>query len=130
MASTNLKEFNAGVRQFARENPAHFKIGRDKLALQGLTGVVKKSPVDTGRFRGNHQVTEGAAASGEVEALDTNGSTTIANGSAAIARAEPFGVVYITNNLPYAEALENGHSRQAPAGIYELTFQELVTQFG
>jgi hypothetical protein len=25
--------------------------------------------------------------------------------------------IYFTNNLPYAQALENGHSNQAPGGM-------------
>ncbi len=33
--------------------------------------------------------------------------------------------VVISNSLPYAEALENGHSRQAPAGIFRVTIPEV-----
>jgi hypothetical protein len=29
--------------------------------------------------------------------------------------------IYFTNNLPYAQALENGHSNQAPGGMVGLT---------
>jgi hypothetical protein len=130
VASTNFRAFNESVARFAKENPATFKVVRDKVALQGLAGVVKKSPVDTGRFRANHQVTTGAPAGGDLEDTDKDGNGTIGNGNGTIVAAPPFGVVYITNNLPYAEAIENGHSGQAPAGVYELTFQELQSQFG
>lgn len=34
-------------------------------------------------------------------------------------------VVIISNSLPYAEALENGHSKQAPAGIFRVTIPEI-----
>lgn len=130
MAVTNLRQFNAGVAAFARDNPKVFRVVRNKVALQGLTGVVRKTPVDTGRARGNWQVTEGSPASGDVDGTDRDGNGTINDGNGEIARADPFGVLYIANNLPYIERLENGHSQQAPGGMLELTFQELTSQFG
>ena len=33
--------------------------------------------------------------------------------------------VVISNSLPYAEALENGHSRQAPNGVFRVVVPEL-----
>ena len=33
--------------------------------------------------------------------------------------------VIISNSVPYAEALENGHSRQAPNGIFRVVIPEL-----
>lgn len=33
--------------------------------------------------------------------------------------------VVISNSLPYAEALENGHSRQAPNGIFRVAIPEV-----
>jgi len=33
-------------------------------------------------------------------------------------------VIYLTNNLPYAQRLEEGYSQQAPAGMVALTIQE------
>jgi len=38
-------------------------------------------------------------------------------------------VYFLVNNVPYAQALEDGHSTQAPQGIYGLTaleFQQYV----
>ena len=42
-------------------------------------------------------------------------------------------VIYLTNNLPYAVPLEEGYSKQAPAGMVALTvqdFQSVVAQIG
>ena len=33
--------------------------------------------------------------------------------------------VAVSNSLPYAEALENGHSRQAPNGVFRVTVPEV-----
>ena len=39
-------------------------------------------------------------------------------------------LVYIQNNKPYAERLENGWSDQAPQGIYGLTFNFISQKYG
>lgn len=72
------------------------------------------SPVDTGRFRVSWQVGENAAPGGE----KPEGTYT---GIPAIERIgyqqEKLGNVYsVHNNLPYAERLAQGWSKQAPAG--------------
>jgi len=33
--------------------------------------------------------------------------------------------IFVSNSLPYAEALENGHSRQAPQGIFRTVIPEV-----
>ena len=72
------------------------------------------SPVDTGRFRVSWQVGENAAPGG----IAAEGSY---SGIPPLSRIgysqEQVGNVYsVHNNLPYAEPLANGSSKQAPAG--------------
>ena len=92
------------------------------ISMALLSEIVQRSPVDTGRFRANNQVSIGSAEFSTTEATDKSGSMTIQQGSAVIAQGKPFSVIYIQNNLPYAERLENGHSQQAPTGIYANSF--------
>lgn len=96
-------------------------------ALGALAGVIDRSPVDEGRFRGNNMVTVSEPTDEYDESLiDPNGQATLAAGDAIIGRiTSAFEVIYIQNNLPYAEPLENGHSDQAPAGVYEVTFNSI-----
>jgi hypothetical protein len=72
------------------------------------------SPVDTGRFRASWQVGENAAPGGIAPPGNygtTPPLTRIGYGQ------ERMGNVYsVHNNLPYAEPLANGSSKQAPAG--------------
>ncbi|MDH3579974.1 MAG: HK97 gp10 family phage protein [Hyphomicrobiales bacterium] len=96
-----------------------------KLAITGLTGVVLKSPVDTGRFRGNWNVGVSNMDLSTSENTDASGGTTISSGTSAIMGASAYEVIWLTNNLPYAQALENRHSKQAPAGVVAPTFAEL-----
>jgi hypothetical protein len=87
-----------------------------------LNEIVLRSPVDTGRFRGNNIVSVGAPVYASSENLDPSGSETIQRGLSAMSGLEPYTQVYIQNNLPYATALEDGHSKQAPGGVYAVSF--------
>ncbi len=92
------------------------------LATQSL---VLKSPVDTGRFRANWVMGVGAINRATSPALDKSGGVAISR-IAEQMQTQPEGAVfYITNSLPYAKALEYGHSDQAPAGMVRLTVVEL-----
>lgn len=55
-----------------------------KVALQTLSGVVLKTPVDTGRARGNWQVSLSTPLTNTVTNDDTSGNKAIAVGSGKI----------------------------------------------
>lgn len=84
------------------------------LALRALSGVVMRTPVDTGRARGNWQVSIGQPRGGETGLLDKGGNAAIASGSAIIAAQRAFQTIVIENNVPYITRLNDGHSKQAP----------------
>lgn len=76
-----------------------------KATLQVFAAVVKKSPVDTGRFRANWNVSYGTP--------DTavTSSTQTARADAEVQKVQSLpvgGVVYLSNSLPYAQVLEYG----------------------
>lgn len=75
--------------------------------------VIYATPVDTGRLRGNWQTTINSPASRELdrESADAAMAEAVANLGSLV------DVVWLTNNLPYAEAIEYGHSKQAPEGM-------------
>ena len=75
-----------------------------------------------GRFRANWQVGLHQQPDATItDATDAGGGKTISRLTAVAAAARAGGVIYISNSLPYADALERGHSKQAPAGIVRLT---------
>lgn len=100
-----------------------------KLAMQALSGVVLRSPVKSGRFRRNWNASVNGPDGSVSEATDKSGEATIAKGVATIETAQAYQTIWVENNLPYGPALENGHSKQAPAGMVALTIAELQTQF-
>lgn len=101
-----------------------------KITAAMLQGVVLKSPVDTGAFRSNHRVSIGSVDyTKDFQKIDKSGTTTIADGMAKILSVQLGMRVFISNNLPYSIALENGHSGQAPLGIYSITFQSVTSRY-
>lgn len=111
------KEVEAEVQKKVRE-----------IALYTLSGVVKMSPVDTGRFRGNWSVSINRQ---DVSTYDTRGGqASMSRGMKAIGSyPKTLPDFYIQNNLPYAEALENGHSKQAPAGMVAVTLANVAAKY-
>ena len=96
-------------------------------AIEILNKVIQRSPVDTGRFRANHILTLVTPNTGTKEVDDKSGSVTLAAGLSVvggIAKGE-YPLIYIQNNLPYAQVLEDGSSQQAPLGIYSLAVQDV-----
>jgi len=96
-----------------------------KATFDAFASAVKRSPVDTGRFRANWNVARGTFDA------STSESTAAARSEAELRKALAFpagGVVYLTNSLPYAEKLENGWSKQAPNGMVRLTALEWSTK--
>lgn len=129
----SLKDFTIELDAFEDEDiPQETSKLVRAIGLTALRGLVLKTPVDTGRARGNWIVSIGAAVSSDSDRLDPAGGETISDGSAVISRVDrdPFTVVYLQNNLPYIEALEDGSSRQAPGGMLTVTLAEIEGQFG
>lgn len=111
------------------------------ISMALLTEIVQRSPVGNpdlwmspapkgytgGSFRASHIVSVDSPDYSEPAAPDKDGARTIQQGSAVIAQGKPYSVIYIQSNLPYSERLENGHSKQAPTGVYANAFHG-VTQ--
>ena len=100
-----------------------------KVGLDALRRLIEKTPVDTGRAKGNWQVGINQRPQGALEAEDKSGSATFAKGAAAIATSHPFCEIHLTNNVQYILALENGHSQQAARGMLSVTLEELMEVF-
>jgi hypothetical protein len=128
--ASNIREFEMGLKEFADSIPQQVGQLHRAVMLEGLKGVVLMSPVDTGRFRGAWSVSIDAPDYTEHNTPDKSGGPTIAKGSATIGEIRAYSQSFITNAVPYAEALENGHSQQAPKGMLNVTFQRLKSWLG
>jgi hypothetical protein len=80
-----------------------------------------------GRFRGNWQLGVGTIPAGETGRIDTGGGATQSAIVAKVPEDAAGKVYYLANNVPYARRIEDGWSRQAPAGLVGLTVVEFET---
>lgn len=123
--------FALDIAKFAEDAKGAIDDVMREIIIEIGGSVIRMSPVDTGRFRGNWQFSIGAASTGELDRLDKNGSAATAelvNGAIQFKAGE---TAYIVNNLPYAIPLEYGHSDQAPGGMVRITlerFQRIVLE--
>lgn len=119
-----LGNFELDIQKFVAKAKGNIDIVIRKIALDLFRRVIMKSPVDTGRFKGNWQVAIGSIPAGVLAIDDKTGSATISKMTAAVLGLKAGQVIYLVNNLEYALPLEYGHSKQAPAGVVRITVQE------
>ena len=108
------------------------------VVIEAGSSVIRISPIDTGHFKGNWQLTIDGETSGEIDRKDFSGSATI---EALITKANSLTigqVAYILNHVEYgydleygtyngptAKVTEKGFSRQAPTGMVRVTAARL-----
>jgi hypothetical protein len=135
----SLAQFNKEIDNFAKNiAPSEVVKLQKKIVLEALKKIVQKTPVDTGRARGNWQTSIGSPIESAIERLEPKGNEpqieagtaeTIVAGLSAITSLPPYSIVWISNNMNYIEFLEGGSSKQAPAGMVMLTVEELRVMF-
>lgn len=93
-----------------------------------VSDLVNVTPVDTSQALSNWQVSVGSPVNGSIPPYvpGEGGSTQGLSASAALAEAramlktkKPGQVIYISNVLRYIQRLNDGSSKQAPAGFVE-----------
>lgn len=131
--------FSADVSRWINKTQLSSDVVFRKLGVDGFGGVLKRSPVDTGRFRASNRISvnkidtsvEPPRENRSSKAGGTRAATAtdLATASSKVSRAKFGDTIHITNSLPYAKPLENGSSAQTnnqPDGIYGATHAELV----
>ena len=136
MARQHANKVNAAQR---RKNGGKLKRGQKKHASVLISFNTKNGNVTFrqrgwaaknytgGRFRGNWQVTFDRPAVGAIDRVDKAGTATLAAGRDVLAHYDSgeYGSIWFTNNVPYAQRLEYGWSKQAPAGIVRVVAAEI-----
>jgi len=91
--------------------------------------IIKRTPVKTGRLKGNWQIDVNKPPTGIVS-IDDNTPLSQASGVSTakvitgVGKPSLDDTIYMVNNLPYAKNIENGSSTQAPAGMVGVTAAE------
>jgi len=131
MSFRGLKKFQKKIDKM-KDDALH------KVTRRAFNNLIVNSPVWIGNFRGSWL--------GSMLTPNVGGRFDTVDQSMSIAKGQPpnafevsnigpamkakFGqMVYITNNVAYAEDLENGRSDQAPAGVLHVSTQQTRAQF-
>ncbi len=121
--------FSAGLNRDAEDVDAMVGKFTRRLGVGILRRVVLATPVDTGRARANWQVDLNATPQGQLEEFDKGGGAAVSKGAAKIKTAKSYGTIDMVNNVPYIGRLNEGSSRQAPAGFVEAAVDAEVAPF-
>jgi hypothetical protein len=119
-----VDNFTLDIQRFVAKAKGNIDLVVRKVSLDLFRRVIMKSPVDTGRFRGNWQVSIGSIPAGTLAVNDKTGTATMAKVTAETLGLRAGQVIYLVNNLPYSRRLEYGYSKQAPAGMVRLSAAE------
>ena len=120
---TNILKFSAQIEAFAEKIKAAPAVVQKKIAIDLWSSITRRTPVDTGRARANWFLNVGAPSQRVDEYPDAKTGSVPAPELPDISKVDGYQPVFIINNLPYIEALENGHSKQAPNGMVRLAIQ-------
>jgi len=123
VVAKNVAGFTADLESFARQIDVDLGQARRKVAFEIFRSVVAKSPVDTGRFRASWTVAD-KSPSESVQPTESGSYQPPNPESFGADFTNPFSMTWIANALPYAAALEFGHSKQAPSGMARIAVAE------
>ena len=128
--NTAVREHNAALR----DDPANLtKSGRLERGLRVKDSMDIKKPEGYvgGRFKNNWYVGFDSQPTQSNDTPDASGQGSNSRGMAVLEvfRVGQVSSIYFTNNLPYAAALENGHSGQAPGGMVGITALDAAQMF-
>lgn len=101
-----------------------------KIGFDMHSRIVQRMPVDTGRAKANQQISFNSLPSGSVMDFDKKGNATIRKGKATLAAFNLGDTIFLYNNVEYIIPLEYGHSKQAPNGMFRISFEEMAQHLG
>lgn len=126
-----MSKFTLDIQAFVAKAKKNPETVMRSVSLKLFSAIIKASPVDTGRFRGNWQTTGITPATGLIAGVDPTGNKAVNSAATFITNAPGWDTFTLTNNLPYAERLEYGWSKQAPVGMVRVNiarFQQLINE--
>ena len=126
--------FALDVKAFCEKAKKNPEIVMRQVSMKLFSAIILGSPVDTGRFRNNWFAATGPTPSRETTTYTgKQGTAAINRVSRVIGESRGMGwtELTLTNNLPYAQRLEYGWSKQAPVGMVRVNiarFQQLINE--
>ena len=118
-----MSTFTLDLSKFGAKAVANAEKVARKIGLDMHSRIVERMPVDTGRARANTGIAVGGNPGTKT---DSTGMPTANVGGFKLGDS-----ITIYNNVEYIIPLEyNSHSKQAPNGMFRITFNEIASQVG
>jgi len=126
---TNTKEFKKAIKRFSKKTDIAVDIVIKRLAFEVFAGVVEKTPVDVGYARGAWNISANKPDLSIPDPPEKNAAKD-SYPMPTIDSLPSATRYYITNNLPYIQALEAGHSKQMDKGhMVSRTINDVTANF-
>lgn len=122
---SNIQSFELGLRKRADDTDQLFYLRMTLIAIEAAKRLVEKTPKDTGRAKGNWQMTLKVPAEGHIPRLDTTptgsaaGSPAVTDTARLMQAWQEGQMIWYHNGLPYIDELNNGvepHIRTSKSG--------------
>ena len=118
-----MSTFTLDLSKFGAKAVANAEKVARKIGLDMHSRIVERMPVDTGRARANTGIAVGGNPGTKT---DSTGMPTANVGGFKLGDS-----ITIFNNVEYIIPLEyHAHSKQAPNGMFRITFNEIASQVG
>lgn len=114
-----MSSFELDLAKFGQKALGNAEKVVRKISLDMHSRIVERTPVDTGRAKAGTHV-----------AINTQPPGEEGPGESGISPFKLGDTVIIYNNVEYIVPLEYGHSKQAPQGMFRISFNEVVTHLG
>lgn len=134
-----MANFMDVINQWVEETEVKMDDILQTIVLKIGENVVRLSPVDTGRFRGNWQLSIDSTISSSLTRQDLTGDNTLSEIAAIVRNFTAGQIAYLQNHVLYGHDIEygtyngptpkvteEGFSRQAPAGVVRITEERFL----
>lgn len=127
--------FALDLKRFASKTGDSLEETRRNFIIKLYGAIIDRTPVDTGRLKNNWLTSVATPNRKILKGFDKSGSKAKKRVEANLGEGDV--AVYMSNNLPYAVAIEEGHSKEnAPDGMvkinverFESIMRESVSKF-
>lgn len=122
----NVAEIQSEVASAIEAVDEHVSQVKRKISFQLLSDLIEDTPVDTGRARNGWDLTADQPSDYvPPEGQDRYPAPDAGLMIVALNDSDPFGVIWIVNNVVYIVALDEGHSSRSPAGMTSVALANL-----
>ena len=118
-----MANFATALKSYAKRTSQSIDDATIEVCTKLSLMVIKKTPVDSGRARGNWfaEINKVSRATSETRSANEAISDAISTAQSASGS-----IFTLTNSLPYAIRLEYGWSKQAPQGMVRTSIAEII----